>query len=146
MGTITDGILKQLEEAQEYPETIEGLIDESFLEEFAKLIDATGMSGDKIAERCSVSKTYINRIRNEGLKAEKKEMDPNRKTIIKICLAIEASLEETNRILKLAGKRELYPRIEEESIIIWGLKHGESGKKLELIRESLHDRGYDFLE
>lgn len=140
MGEVTDGILKQLEESDEYPEFIEGLIDENFVQEFAKLIEKSGLSGDKLAAQCKVSKTYINKIRSEGQKREPLSMCPDKYVIVEICLVCGATLDEINHILKLAGKGELYSRNEEDSVIIWGIKHNKTCEQIKML---LHNKGYD---
>lgn len=140
MGEVTDGILKQLEEADEYPEFIEGLIDENFVQEFAKIIERSGLSGDKLAAQCKVSKTYINKIRSEGQKRKPLSMCPDKYVIVEICLVCGATLDEINHVLKLAGKGELYSRNEEDSVIIWGIKHNNTCEQIKML---LHKKGYD---
>lgn len=47
---------------------------------------------------------------------------PSKKNVIKIALSLGVELEELNELLKLAKHKELYPKNEEDAIIIFGLK------------------------
>ena len=58
---------------------------------------------------------------------------------IDIALAINATLEETNSLLKAARYQELYTRDAAEAVIIWGLIHKQSGAE---IRRELQEKGY----
>jgi hypothetical protein len=60
--------------------------------------------------------------------------------VIDIALAINATLEETNSLLKAARYQELYSRDEAEAVIIWGLIHKQSGGE---IRWALQEKGYN---
>ena len=59
--------------------------------------------------------------------------------IIDFALAINATLEESNSLLKAARYQELYTRDAAEAVIIWGLMHGQSGAE---IRRELQEKGY----
>ena len=51
------------------------------------------------------------------------EKRPSKKTVIKVAFALNATVEETNLLLKSSGNKELYPRQEEDSIIEFGLRN-----------------------
>ena len=89
----------------------------------------------RIVENTSISKAYVNKLRNPS----EQNVNPSRKVVIDIALAINATLEETNSLLKAARYQELYTRDAAEAVIIWGLMHGQSG---EGIRRELQEKGY----
>ena len=60
--------------------------------------------------------------------------------MIDIALAINATLEETNRLLKAARCQELYTRDPAEALIIWGMLNKKSGVE---IRRLLQEKGLD---
>ena len=59
----------------------------------------------------------------------------NRDKIIRICLAIQLSLKETQRVLKLYGMSELYPKSKRDVILIVAL--GKKQYDINLIDEEL---------
>lgn len=48
---------------------------------------------------------------------------PSKETAIKVAFALNATLEETNLLLKASGNKELYPRNEEDAIIEFGIRN-----------------------
>ena len=48
---------------------------------------------------------------------------PSRDRLLCICIALELSLEETQDLLKRASYAQLYPRIQRDAIISYGILH-----------------------
>lgn len=48
---------------------------------------------------------------------------PSRDIILRIALALEFSLDDTQRLLKLADRGILYPKVKRDAIIIYGLNN-----------------------
>lgn len=59
-----------------------------------------------------------------GLLQNGKKTNPSRDTLIKICIACKASLDETQELLKVSGCQPLYVRRKRDVIIWFGIKKG----------------------
>lgn len=137
MGKITEENRRALEHAEHYEDAIlTGMIDHEFSAALGQLIEQKGISVLSIVENSNISKSYINKLRNPS----EKTVTPRRHVIIDLALALDASLDETNHLLKLARYQELYTRDEAEALIIWGMIKKLSGKQ---IREMLHEKRLD---
>lgn len=137
MGKITNENRRALENADHYEDAIlNGMINRDFTTALGQLIEQKGVSVLSIVENTNVSKSYINKLRNPSVKAVR----PGRHVIIDIALAINANLDETNTLLKLAQYQELYTRDEAEALIIWAMLKNYSGKQ---IRKLLQEKGLD---
>lgn len=135
MGTITAQNRRALELAASYDDAIlTGMIDHEFTNALSTLLEQKKISTQFLVDNTNLSKSYINKLRNPSEKA----VQPSRYVIIDIALAIDASLDETNHLLKLARYQELYTRDKAEALIIWGMLRQLSGKR---IREILEEKG-----
>lgn len=135
MGKTTNENFRKLEKAEKYDEAkLNGMNYGEFTTALGCLISKKKISTLAIVENSNISKSYINKLRNPSEKGVK----PSRYVIIDIALAIDATLDETNHLLKLARYQELYTRDKAESVIIWGMLHKLSGKE---IRRMLAEKG-----
>ena len=99
MGKITNENRRALEAAANYEDAIlTGMVEHQFSAALSELIEQKGVSVLSIVENTNVSKSYINKLRNPS----EKNVRPSRHVIIDIALAIDADLDETNHLLKLA--------------------------------------------
>lgn len=64
---------------------------------------------------------------------------PGRNNAIMLAFGLHASLRETQRILRLAGVSELWPKLRRDAIIIWRINQGMS-------REACDDELWNFEE
>ncbi len=67
---------------------------------------------------------------------------PSRDKLLQIAIGIGLSMEETQNLLKNAGKNLLYPRIKRDATCIFGLSHG---MKLMEVQELLASVGLPLL-
>ena len=133
MGRVTDDNKRELERALYYDDAkLTGMVANTFPAVLGRLIQKKNIM--RIVENTSISKTYVNKLRNPS----EKNVNPSRKVVIDIALAINATMEETNSLLKAARYQELYTRDAAEAVIIWGLIHRQSGSE---IRRSLQEKG-----
>lgn len=51
---------------------------------------------------------------------------PNRNIVVRIALVLRLSLDEAQRLLKLANRGILYPKVKRDAVIIYALKNGYS--------------------
>ena len=136
MGRITEENKRELERALHFGDAkLTGMVPNTFPVVLGRLIQKKNISVMRIVENTSISKTYVNKLRNPS----EQNVNPSRKVVIDIALAINATLEETNSLLKAARYQELYTRDAAEAVIIWGLIHKQSGAE---IRRELQEKGY----
>lgn len=137
MGAITEENRRILENADKYEDAnLVNMLDRDFTSALSQLIEQKGVPVYSIVENTNISKSYINKLRNPS----EKSVHPSRHVIIDIALAINATLDETNYLLKLARYQELYTRDKAESLIIWGMLKNLSGRE---IREMLQEKRLD---
>ena len=89
--------------------------DPVFSEYLACLMDGLGCSGMALMNRAFISKTYYYQLRSG-------ERLPGRNTAIRIALVLSLSVDETQRLLTLAEKNVLYPKVRRDAAILWCLK------------------------
>ena len=76
---------------------------------------------------------FVNKSVSELLKAGMSEIylhqifagrrNPSRNRLLCLCYGLEASVEETQELLKLCGMAQLYPKLKRDAIIYYGLLH-----------------------
>lgn len=139
MGNITNENRRALEMADRYEDAVlSDMVENGFSAALCQLIEQKGVSVLSIVERSNISKSYINKLRNPS----DKTVRPTRRVILDLALAVDATLDETNHLLKCAQYQELYARDRGESVIIWGMLKHYSGDQ---IREMLHEKELDIL-
>lgn len=137
MGKITDENRRELLSAKRYEDAeLKGMDTQPFTDALCQLIEEKKIPILSIVENTNISKSYINKLRNPSIKT----VHPARHVIIDIALAVNASLDETNQLLKLARYQELYTRDAAESFIIWGMLNKLPGAE---IRRMLQEKGLD---
>lgn len=91
------------------------------------LYDKKDISKAALARRAGISEVYLHQVFSG-------RRNPSRDRLVCICVGLEATLEETQELLKHAGYAQLYPRIKRDAIISHGLFHrtplGEINDKL----------------
>lgn len=113
--------LKECKDVQAYiTDNKDQFIDLTLSEYIACLMQEKQFKKIDIVKRSRLSEVYTYQIL-AGMK------NPDRSKLMCIIFALEPGLPEANRLLKLAGKAELYPKNKRDSIIIFALN-----KKLSL--------------
>ena len=135
MGKSTDENYRKLQSAETYDSAdLENMIDREFSITLDKMMRGKGVTTTELLRSTSLSKAYINRLRDPSRKNDK----PKREVVIDLALGMNATLDETNLLLKRARYQELYTRDKAESVIIWGMLKKLSGTE---IRELLAEKG-----
>ena len=135
MGKPTDENYRKLQAAETYDSAaLDNMIDHEFSITLDKMMREKGIKTSDLVNSTSLSKAYINRLRNPARKNDK----PKREVVIDIALGMNASLDETDLLLKRARYQELYTRDKAESMIIWGMLKKLSGAE---IRALLAEKG-----
>lgn len=73
------------------------------------------MTKSDIVSRTQLSRSYIYKIFSG-------EKTPSRDKLLQITFSLQATLEETNQLLKLFEHSNLYPKIKRDSIIIFAIE------------------------
>ena len=81
-----------------------------------ELLKQSGLSIPQLIDRASIAKSLAYQIFNG-------QRMPNRNLLIRIAIVLKLSLEDTQRLLKIAQRGELYPRIQRDAAIIFCIQH-----------------------
>ena len=101
--------------------------NQSVAELLAELYQEKGFSKAALARRAGMSEVYLHQV-FAGRR------NPSRDRLLCLCVGLEVTLEEAQRLLKLATYAPLYPRLKRDAIVSYGLVHrmtlGEINDKL----------------
>ena len=84
-----------------------------------QMIEKKGISKAVLAKQAGMSEVYLHQV-FAGRR------NPSRSRVLCICFGLNATLEETQELLKQCSLAQLYPREKRDAIIIYGLLHGLS--------------------
>ena len=102
----------------------------SFEEYIAELRDKKGESAEKIIRRGMIEKSY-------GHQLFKGSRRPSRDTCIQLAFGFEMDVEETQRLLRTAGKSMLYPRVLRDAAVIYSLHNHITLADTQIVLEKL---------
>ena len=85
----------------------------------SELYEKKSISKAALARRAGMSEVYLHQVFSG-------RRSPSRDRLLCLCLGPEATLEETQELLRQAGFAQLYPRHKRDAIISYGLVHGIS--------------------
>lgn len=91
-------------------------IDSSITEMLAELFERQTMSKAELARRAGMSEVYLHQLFSGRRK-------PSRDKLLCLCIGMQLTLDETQRLLKEAAYVQLYPRIKREAVICHGIIH-----------------------
>lgn len=83
------------------------------------LYEKKKLSKAALARKAGMSEVYLHQVFSGRRK-------PSRDRLLCLCIGLEASLEETQELLRQASFAQLYPRHKRDAIISYGLVHGLS--------------------
>lgn len=83
------------------------------------LLEKSGLTPGDIAKEVFLDRSYTYQLFN-GTR------NPNRNILLRFSFAMRLSLEETQRLLKLYQRGELYPRILRDATIIYSIEKGHA--------------------
>lgn len=114
------------------------LMDENLLlaDYLYHLLDRYNVSPNKAALMVGKSHSYVRKIVNG------KELNPSRDVLLAICVYIGATVEETQILLRYAGKSPLYARRKRDVIVWFALRKHQSLDDLNIY---LDNNGYECL-
>ena len=128
MASTTTTLLKKLVNGK----SLQGVLDseaESFAETplseyLRRLCEERDVVPEQIIKKAQIDRTYGHQLFN-GTR------NPSRDKLIQLAVGFELSLEETQTLLKKAGKSMLYPKIKRDAVCIYGISHGMNVMELQ---------------
>lgn len=99
------------------------------------LFEKRNISKAALAKQAGMSEIYLHQI-FAGRR------NPSRNRLLCLCYGLQASIEETQELLKLCGVAQLYPKQKRDAIIYYGLLHKLS---LVVINDKLFDEDEETL-
>ena len=91
-------------------------VNKSTAELLNLLFEKKNISKAALAKQSGMSEIYLHQI-FAGRR------NPSRNRLLCLCYGLEASIEETQELLKLCGMAQLYPKLKRDAIIYYGLRH-----------------------
>ena len=128
MASTTTTLLKKLVNGK----SLQGVLDseartfaEIPLSEYLRgLCEERDMVPEQVIKKAQIDRTYGHQLFN-GTR------NPSRDKLIQLSRGFELSLEETQTLLKKAGKSMLYPKIKRDAACIYGISHGMNMMELQ---------------
>ena len=116
----TDGLQQELMDSPDLTlflsQNQEQFVNKSVSELLNHLFEEKNISKAALAKKAGMSEIYLHQI-FAGRR------NPSRKRLLCLCYGLEASVEETQELLKLCGMAQLYPKLKRDAIIYYGLLH-----------------------
>lgn len=81
-----------------------------------QLFESKNISKAALAKQSGMSEIYLHQI-FAGRR------NPSRNRLICLCYGLEATVEETQELLRLCNMAQLYPKLKRDAIIYYGLQH-----------------------
>ena len=112
-----------------------GTVCKNVAELLNHLFEKKNISKAALAKQAGMSEIYLHQI-FAGRR------NPSRNRLLCLCYGLDASVEETQELLRRCGKAQLYPKLKRDAIIYYGLLH-----KLDLfeINDKLFDENEETL-
>lgn len=103
----------------------------SVAELLAEMYERREVSKAALARKSGMSEVYLHQVFSG-------RRTPSRDRLLCVCMGMEASLEEIQKLLRQAGYAELYPKIRRDAVICHGIMHHRS---LSEINDTLFSEG-----
>lgn len=135
----TNTLMKRLFKAADLDTYLEGNESNLHSPDFYTLLkqacEERNMLPAQVIERSQIERTYGHQLFNGTRR-------PSRDKVIQLALGLGLSVDETQRLLRAAGKSPLYPRLKRDAVILYGIQ-----KKLPIlaVQESLTKYGLTLL-
>lgn len=116
---LTDELLEQLL-ASASPEAYLSqakLPDRTLPDYLRQLLKEKGLKRSDVFRAAGINTTF-------GYQAFSGERHPGRNNALMLAFGLQCTLQETQRLLRLAGHSELWPKVPRDAIIIFCIEHG----------------------
>lgn len=116
----TQELLLMIQEAED----VESLLDElspqmslpAFSAQMLQYMEERGLTVSRLSEAAVLSRSFTYQLCSG-------ERTPGRDIVLRLALALELTVDETQQLLRIARKGCLYPRVRRDAIIIFCLSH-----------------------
>lgn len=119
LGTITDELNHELKDATDIEDYLEknkkNMLTHSLSEHLNLLLTQKGITKADVVRGSQLDRAYVYQIFSG-------EKTPARDKLIAIAFGMGLSDEETQKMLKLSGNRELYARDERDALILFSIQ------------------------
>lgn len=136
-GLSTEELMGMIEASpkQFEKQNIQKLKNPQFGSYLGKLMEKYHMDAAAMVTKTCLSRTFFYQVLSGSRK-------PGRDTVLKLALAMGASVDETQRLLTLGGRNILYPRIRRDAAILCCIMQN---KKLDVVNQFLEELGEEAL-
>lgn len=118
MQKSTQELLKALQSKQDIRSYLEEnqkeLLSDSLQQLLEELLEKKQLTKAKVIERGNLDRVYAYQI-FAGTRS------PSRDKLLQLCLGMQATVEEAQKLLRAAGQAQLYPRDRRDSILLFAL-------------------------
>lgn len=88
------------------------------------------MKKETVIRRAGIERTYGYQLLNGTRK-------PSRDKVLQLALALRLDADETQKLLQIAGKSLLYPRLKRDAAVLYCVSHGHSAMDAQLLLQEL---------
>lgn len=81
-----------------------------------ELCESKGLPAARVIERAQIERTYGHQLFNGTRR-------PSRDKVLQLAIGLGLSVDETQKLLRAAGKSQLYPRLKRDAVILFALQH-----------------------
>ena len=114
----TNTLMKRLFKAADLDTYLEGNESDLHSPDFYSLLkqacEKRNMLPAQVIERSQIERTYGHQLFNGTRR-------PSRDKVLQLALGLGLSVDETQRLLRAAGKSPLYPRLKRDAVILYGI-------------------------
>ena len=119
----TRELIRIIEHAQTLAEAMEksskGPRAETFAENLTKIMAQKNLYPTQLGKIALLSRSFLYQLCNG-------ERIPSRDIVLRLALALQLSVDDTQRLLRSAQRGALYPRLRRDAIIIFALSRGQT--------------------
>ncbi len=130
----TKKLMRLLRENQDFDQFLEsggqGISNPTLTTRLLSLLKESGLSIAQVADSAMLSQSFAYQIFSGTRK-------PGRNALLSIALAMRLDLENLQRLLTLAQKGELYPRVRRDAAVIYAVEHGFTLEQAEDLLQQL---------
>lgn len=135
MAVSTGTLLRRIVRGRDFNEVLNSdsqVFEERSVSEYLKsLCKERGLVPEQVIKKAQIDRTYGHQIFN-GTRI------PSRDKLIQLAFGFELSLDETQKLLKIAGKSMLYAKVKRDAACIFGISHKKSIMDVQDLLHSLN--------
>lgn len=128
MASTTNTLLKKIVNGKSLQRVLdseaESFAEIPLSEYLQRLCEERDLVPEQVIKKAQIDRTYGHQLFN-GTR------NPSRDKLIQLAIGFELSLEETQTLLKKAGKSMLYPKLKRDAACIYGISHGMNVMELQ---------------